>query len=115
MALRMVSFKDTEWFMHLAGLKIRQWRESRNPPLSAEEFGEKFGDPWPSRTVYGWEAKGKIARAPVQKRLAEMGICSLEDWLEPAPQEGAAPVDKSSHANLVSPSRGTGSHPFYDM
>ena len=47
--------------MHLAGHKIRLWREAHDPPLSAEEFGARYGDtqPWPSRTVYGWEAKGK--------------------------------------------------------
>ena len=60
--------------MHLAGEKIRTWREAHDPPLSAEEFGARYGapEPWPSRTVYGWEAKGKIARPGVQKRLAEM-------------------------------------------
>ena len=83
--------------MHLAGFKIRQWREAQHPPLSAEDFGARFGEPqpWPSRTVYGWEAKGKIARATVQKRLAELGICQPADWLEPAPapsdQKGTAP------------------------
>ena len=72
--------------MHLAGSKIRQWREAHHPPLSADEFGMRYGQPapWPSRTVYGWEAKGKIARASVQKRLAELGICKPADWLEPA-------------------------------
>ena len=51
--------------MHLAGYKIRSWREAHNPPLSAVEFGVQYGDPWPSRTVYGWESKGKIARARI--------------------------------------------------
>ena len=77
--------------MHKAGSKIRAWREAHEPPLSAGEFGERYGtpEPWPSRTVYGWEAKGKIARPQVQKRLAELGICQPADWLEPvdgAPQ-----------------------------
>ena len=76
--------------MHRAGQKIRQWREAQSPPLSAEEFGARFGEPagWPSRTVYGWEAKGKIARAAVQKRLADLGICGPADWLEPAAPSG---------------------------
>ena len=95
--------------MHLAGSKIRHWREAHDPPLSAEEFGARYGEPkpWPSRTVYGWEAKGKIARASVQKRLAELGICAPADWLEPAPEN--------------TPTKGTASmtgsdiHPFYDM
>lgn len=90
--------------MHLAGLKIRRWREAQNPPLSAEEFGARYGEPrgWPSRTVYGWEAKGKIARASVQKRLAALGICEPADWLEPADavraEKGpAAMSDKDVH------------------
>ncbi|OZA93461.1 MAG: NAD(+) synthase, partial [Erythrobacter sp. 34-65-8] len=72
--------------MHRAGEKIRIWREAHRPPLSAEEFGARYGapEPWPSRTVYGWEAKGKIARPGVQKRLAELGVCQPADWLEPA-------------------------------
>ncbi|MEO9462630.1 MAG: NAD(+) synthase [Marinomonas sp.] len=92
--------------MHLAGYKIRAWREAHNPPLSAEEFGQNYGDPWPSRTVYGWEAKGKVARAAVQKKLTELGVCEPGDWLEAAPdaanqsgQSGSAPE----------------AHPFYDM
>jgi NAD+ synthase (glutamine-hydrolysing) len=95
--------------MHLAGFKIRQWREAQRPPLSAEDFGARFGEPqpWPSRTVYGWEAKGKIARATVQKRLAELGICQPADWLEPAP----APSDQKGTA----PMSGSATHPFYDM
>ena len=47
--------------MHRAGEKIRAWREAQQPPLSAAEFGALHG--WPSRTVYGWETKGKIPRA----------------------------------------------------
>jgi NAD+ synthase (glutamine-hydrolysing) len=87
--------------MHRAGEKIRAWRENHSPPLSAAEFGEKLGKPsaWPSRTVYGWEKHGKIPRAGIQKRLAELGICDPADWLEPASEAQAKP-------------RG---HPFFDM
>ena len=94
--------------MHLAGMKIRQWRESHNPPLSAEEFGARYGQPgvWPSRTVYGWEAKGKIARASVQKRLAELAICEPGDWLEPAP-EGTNEKRPASMSGIET-------HPFFD-
>ena len=47
--------------MHLAGFKLRRWRETHDPPLSADQFGARYGlpNPWPSRTVYGWEAKGQ--------------------------------------------------------
>lgn len=74
--------------MHKAGKKIRAWREAHKPPLSAEEFGEKYGapNPWPSRTVYGWERRGKVARSAIQKRLAELGICTIDDWLQPTDQ-----------------------------
>ena len=75
--------------MHRAGEKIRAWREDQRPPLTAEEFGRKFGEPepWPSRTVYGWETRGKIPRPGIQRRLAELGICEPADWVAPA--EGA--------------------------
>ncbi len=94
--------------MHLAGQKLRAWREAQEPPLSAAEFGERYGvpNPWPSRTVYGWEAKGKIPRAPVQKRLAELGICDPADWIEPPLP---APPEEPSHT------MSSDSHPFFDM
>lgn len=96
--------------MHRAGQKIRQWRESHQPPLSAEEFGRLCGAPdgWPSRTVYGWEAKGKIPRPPVQKRLAELGICAPQDWLEPV----APPAVLSAQNRKADPAA---MHPFYDL
>ena len=95
--------------MHLAGSKIRQWREAHHPPLSADEFGMRYGQPapWPSRTVYGWEAKGKIARASVQKRLAELGICKPADWLEPAYDN----PDEKGPASMS----GTDTPPFFDL
>ena len=93
--------------MHLAGHKIRLWREAHDPPLSAEDFGARYGDPpWPSRTVYGWEAKGKVARPKVQKRLAQLGICDPADWLERAP-------DNNKLEQKAQPMSDT--HPFYDM
>jgi NAD+ synthase (glutamine-hydrolysing) len=85
--------------MNRAGEKIRAWRESQRPPLTAAEFGQKFGgpEPWPSRTVYGWETGGKIPRPGIQKRLADLGICELGDWLEPAADTAAQPVDPRAH------------------
>ncbi len=99
--------------MHLAGHKIRLWREAHDPPLSAEEFGARYGDPWPSRTVYGWEAKGKVARPKVQKTLAELGICEPADWLEDAPSDpiSETPAPPVTKAPLMSEQ----THPFYDM
>ena len=90
--------------MHKAGQKIRAWREAHQPPLSASEFGERYGaeGPWPSRTVYGWEARGKIPRAAAQRRLAELGVCRPEDWLLPA--DDPAFRERSEQA-----------HPFYSM
>ena len=85
--------------MHKAGQKIRAWREAHDPPLSAGEFGERYGAPrpWPSRTVYGWEAKGKIPRAAAQRRLAELGICKPEDWLLPADNTESRAASERSH------------------
>ncbi len=100
--------------MHRAGQKIRQWRENHQPPLSAGEFGRIAGtpEPWPSRTVYGWEAKGKIPRPPVQKRLAELGICDPADWLEPVAATAADPTPSAPPPEL-SPAMTT--HPFFDL
>ncbi len=94
--------------MHKAGEKIRKWRESRTPPLSAEEFGALYGvpDPWPSRTIYGWEAQGKIPRPAAQRRLADLGVCQPEDWLQPIAPE-APPSEKGD--------RTAESHPFYAL
>jgi len=93
--------------MHLAGQKIRAWREAHDPPLSAEEFGQLYGtpDPWPSRTVYGWEAKGKVPRTATQRRLAELGICNPGDFLEPA----------RTSANMSETAKAKSGHPFFDM
>ncbi len=92
--------------MHKAGRKIREWREAHRPPLSAGEFGERYGEPekWPSRTVYGWETKGKIPRPSVQKRLAELGICQPSDWIDPADDDAASGAARDGE-----------DHPFYDM
>ena len=79
---------------HRAGQKIRRWRERHG--LSAEALGERLrrpgapGLPVPAHTIYNWEARGKIARAGHQLRLAELGICTAADWLEPASDEAAA-------------------------
>ena len=93
--------------MHKAGEKIRAWREAHDPPLSADEFGGRYGapDPWPGRTVYGWETKGKIPRAGAQKRLAELGICQPADWLEPADGPAGDPGRRRDPA----------AHPFFDL
>src|SRR3546814_18164562 len=97
--------------MHRAGFLIRQWREAHAPPLSAEEFGARYGDPWPSRTVYGWESKGKIARARVQMRLAQLGICSPQDWLEAVNAPPAQSLPRASMRKKA-PAKNSAAHPF---
>jgi NAD+ synthase (glutamine-hydrolysing) len=52
--------------------------------------------------VYGWETGGKIPRAGIQRRLADLGICEAGDWLEPAEEDASRPADSRAH-------------PFYDM
>ncbi len=98
--------------MHKAGQKLRLWRDAHDPPLTAGEFGEMFGVPraWPSRTVYGWEVKGRIARPAVQKRLANLGICSAQDWLESAVEPSRL---SSLSASESAASMNRTSHPFY--
>jgi len=98
--------------MHKAGRLIREWRLAHDPPLSAEEFGERYGrpGPWRGQTVYNWEARGKIARPAAQRRLAELGICRPSDWLEPAD----AGLGGRRQAEAL-PASGTGDHPFYSL
>lgn len=95
--------------MHEAGRKIRAWRECHDPPLTAEEFGRIYGDPqpWPSRTVYGWETKGKIPRAAVQRKLAELGIANPADWLEP--------FQHPAHSPENTPDMTDQTHPFFAL
>lgn len=74
---------------HLAGQKIRQWRDAHG--LSAEQLGERL-DPArivPAWTIYNWERLGKVARPNLQRRLAELGICEAGDWLAPAVEQAA--------------------------
>src|SRR5690606_41535591 len=46
--------------MHRAGQKIRAWRATHDPPLSADQFGARYGatPPCRSRPLYGWEVNG---------------------------------------------------------
>ncbi len=96
--------------MHKAGKLIREWRQAHDPPLSAEEFGARYGapKPWRGQTVYNWEARGKIARPAVQKRLAELGICRPSDWLEAADGQRSAGYGPET-------SQDGATHPFYSL
>ncbi|MEO9658210.1 hypothetical protein [Qipengyuania citrea] len=54
--------------------------------MSAEELGKRLDPPRtiPAQSIYNWETRGKVARAPLQRRLNLLGICAPADWLEPA-------------------------------
>lgn len=69
---------------HLAGQKIRAYREKHG--LTAEQFAEQVhpDSVLSAFTVYGWETNGKTARPKTINRLAEMGVCELGDWMQPA-------------------------------
>src|SRR6476660_6298368 len=87
--------------MHRAGQLLKAWRLRHDPPLSVEQFAERFG--FKTQTVFGWESKGRIPRADAQRRLAEIGIAQPADWIAAASPEAAAkPADAAAH-------------PFYDM
>ncbi|WP_234030089.1 NAD(+) synthase [Erythrobacter mangrovi] len=93
-----------------AGAKIRNWRKHHEPPLSAEDFGRIYGRPqvWKAQAVYNWEAKGKVARPAVQRRMAALGICEPADWLEPAEDDKRLDIEGSG------PEARDG-HPFFDL
>ena len=87
--------------MHRAGQLLRGWRLRHEPPLSVEQFAERFG--FKTQTVFGWERKGRIARAEAQRRLAEAGIAQPADWIASAgPEAAVRPADSAAH-------------PFHDM
>lgn len=89
--------------MHVAGHKLKAWRLAQNPPLSAADFGAKYG--FKTQTVFGWESKGRIPRAEAQRALAALGICQPADWITPHPtplQDEVATMAKSE------------THPFFD-
>lgn len=87
--------------MHKAGQLLRAWRQRQTPPISVEQFAERHG--FKPQTVFGWESKGRIARADAQRRLAELGIAQPADWISPAvPEAGATPANAAAHR-------------FYDM
>lgn len=67
---------------HLAGQKMRAFRTSLKPPLSAEDFADRYGFSRPA--VYRWEVEGVVPRITTVLRCKELGICEPEDWTEPA-------------------------------
>ena len=87
--------------MHRAGQMLKAWRLRHEPPLSVEQFADRFG--FKTQTVFGWESKGRIARPDAQRRLAQLGVAQPADWIaSAAPEAAARPADGAAHA-------------FYDM
>ena len=87
--------------MHRAGQMLRAWRMRQQPPISVEQFADRYG--FKTQTVFGWESKGRIARVEAQRRLAELGIAQPADWIaSAAPEAAAKPADAAAHR-------------FYDM
>ncbi len=82
--------------MHRAGQLLRAWRSRQTPALSVEQFAARYG--FKAQTVFGWEAKGRIARAGAQRKLAELGIAEPADWIAGArPDATPRPADASAH------------------
>lgn len=87
--------------MHKAGQLLRQWRSRQIPPVSVEQFATRHG--FKAQTVFGWESKGRIARAGAQRRLAELGIAQPADWI--------AAADLMAQPDQFDAS----AHPFFDL
>lgn len=63
----------------LAGRKIRQFREGRQPKIGRPAFAARIGVK--AGTVQGWEEEGKRPdKAEVVNRLAAEGIATHADW-----------------------------------
>lgn len=67
--------------LSLAAFKIRQFRKKNR--LTGTALAERLGVSQPA--VYFWETGRKIPRTEMQGRLHQHGICSPNDWHEPAP------------------------------
>ena len=91
--------------MHEAGRKLKAWRLAQRPPLSAADFAARHG--FKTQTVFGWESKGRIARAAAQRILADSGICTPADWITPA----STPQGEKGPASMGKP---TSEH-FFDL
>ena len=91
--------------MHEAGRKLKAWRLAQRPPLSAADFAARHG--FKTQTVFGWESKGRIARAAAQRILADSGICTPADWINPA----STPQGEKGPASMGKP---TSEH-FFDL
>jgi 3-deoxy-7-phosphoheptulonate synthase len=82
----------------LAGRKIRQFREGRQPKMGRPAFAERIGVK--AGTVQGWEEEGKRPdKAEVVNRLAAEGIATHADWFVKAEcSECALPSDDDAVA-----------------
>lgn len=67
--------------LHMAGLKIRQWRKAQKPRVSGESFAEMFGI---SMTQLYRIENGYLPNGAVMQAITRRGICSAEDWFEKA-------------------------------
>lgn len=65
----------------LAAVKIRQHRDDNN--LTAADLAAQLGVTQPA--VIYWETGQKKPRNAMQGKLKALGICSADDWHEPAP------------------------------
>jgi transcriptional regulator with XRE-family HTH domain len=74
--------------MHRAATKIRQWRKSQRPPLSASDLAAKVGI---SPTLAYRIENGSRPHGDVMARIHALGACAPEDWFpEDAQAEGRA-------------------------
>ena len=71
--------------MHRAGEKIKAYRKRQAPPQTQQELADALGisKPWLVRI----ELYGKIPRADVAQKLADLGACDVADFNRPARAE----------------------------
>ncbi len=72
---------------HMAGAKIRDWREAHRPKLPRATLAERLGVG--ESQVFRWEERGHVARAETCHQFQEWGVCELGDWFKPAESAAA--------------------------
>jgi transcriptional regulator with XRE-family HTH domain len=62
----------------LAAKKLRRYRKSRNPRISLQDFGARYGVTGPA--VHFWETGGRVPASALIIRMAADGVCDAGDW-----------------------------------
>lgn len=72
-------------FRSLAAFKLEQYRNAATPRMTKAALAAELGVS--AVAVIFWENGRSVPRHDMQGKLHELGICSPNEWHEPAPDE----------------------------